>query len=360
LPDPLVSVIIPAFNAERFIARTLDSVSAQTHHELEVIVVDDGSHDNTAEVTRAKAAADPRIRLVQQGNFGVAAARNRGFRESKGSFIAPLDSDDLWHPEKLERQLRRLQERSSAGLAYCWSVIINEDDRLIARPASPARFEGDVFAALIAHNFIGNASSVLIRREYLEQVGGFDETLRTAGAEGCEDYKLCLDVAERCDVALVPHFLVGYRRYKGSMSWNHQIMLRSHRLAIASVRSRRPELPGRIFRWSRARTEFYFGLRAFASGRLVVGLSLCLQGLARDPLLIFSAWFLRLFSEGVRKLAADSASDSPFYSNAHPDQPDAPVGWVLRRQRSFVDSIRIERPPRYSPPGSDRLAGDVD
>ncbi|MDF2765542.1 MAG: glycosyltransferase family 2 protein, partial [Rhodospirillales bacterium] len=138
MSGPLVSVVIPAFNAERFLARTLDSVSRQTYSALEIIVVDDGSLDGTAGIVRQQAALDPRVRLIRQENAGVAAARNRGIAESDGCFVAPLDADDLWHPQKIELQLRRFEERPSAGLVYCWSIGIDEEDRVMRQRVSPA------------------------------------------------------------------------------------------------------------------------------------------------------------------------------------------------------------------------------
>src|SRR5438874_4376035 len=103
--EDLISVIIPAYNAEQFIERTIDSASQQTHRNLEIIVVDDGSTDQTASIVKRLTKKDRRLRLIRQPNAGVAAARNRGIKESRGDYLAPLDSDDLWHHTKLEKQL---------------------------------------------------------------------------------------------------------------------------------------------------------------------------------------------------------------------------------------------------------------
>src|SRR5260370_12794376 len=106
-PD-LVTVIIPAFNAARTIDETLRSVRSQTHRRLEILVVDDGSVDATAQIVRSHAAEDRRIRLIQQPNSGVAAARNRAIAEATSDYVAPIDADDLWQPDKIEKQLTRL------------------------------------------------------------------------------------------------------------------------------------------------------------------------------------------------------------------------------------------------------------
>jgi glycosyltransferase involved in cell wall biosynthesis len=362
---PLVSVVIPAFNAERFLARTLDSVSRQTYSALEIIVVDDGSLDGTAGIVRQQAALDPRVRLIRQENAGVAAARNRGIAESDGCFVAPLDADDLWHPQKIELQLRRFEERPSAGLVYCWSIGIDEEDRVMRQRVSPASFEGDVFAALVFQNFIGNASSPLIRRACLDEVGGFDPALRVAGGEGCEDRKLYLDIAERHDFAVVPRFLVGYRQLAGSMSWNYEKMLRSHELIMAQARRRRPELPERIFRWSNARTHFYLGLRALSSGRRRDGVRLCAAALLRDPSLLFSHWFRYSVGRALGKLAgigrAEAGVHVPFALSPL-DRPIVPAGWSVQRQRKFVAATRIQRRPAapalcVSSPGEAAVSG---
>src|SRR5215475_4737819 len=103
-----VTVVIPAYNAEATLDETLRSVRSQTHRALEILIVDDGSSDGTPEVALAHAAADPRVRLIQQSNGGVAAARNRGIEEARATLIAPVDADDLWAPTKIERQVAAL------------------------------------------------------------------------------------------------------------------------------------------------------------------------------------------------------------------------------------------------------------
>ncbi len=114
---PLVSVIIPAYNAENFIAKTLASVVAQTYRRLEILVVDDGSSDRTQSIVQTMAQQDPRIKLFKQANAGVAAARNAGIDKAKGEYIAPIDADDLWHPETLEKLLIPF-DRGGTNLAW--------------------------------------------------------------------------------------------------------------------------------------------------------------------------------------------------------------------------------------------------
>jgi len=140
----LVSVIIPAYNAARFIRRTLVSVLAQTHPDLDVIVVDDGSVDETVSIVEAIARDDPRVRLFRQKNSGVSAARNAALSVARGAYIAPLDADDLWHPAKLEKQLAVFANRpANVGLVYCWFAVTKKT-RSFSRAGSITR-QRDMF-----------------------------------------------------------------------------------------------------------------------------------------------------------------------------------------------------------------------
>lgn len=126
IENELVSVIIPAMNAEKFIEATIRSVLAQTYSDFEIIVIDDGSTDATVSIVEALARTDPRIRLHRNGkNCGVGETRNRGFSLAKGKWVALLDSDDVWRPEKLEKQLA-LAHSSGADIIYCSYALVDE------------------------------------------------------------------------------------------------------------------------------------------------------------------------------------------------------------------------------------------
>lgn len=255
---PLVSVIIPAYNAAAFIDRTLRSVLAQTYRHLEVLVVDDGSIDRTPKIVAAFARQDDRVRLLQQANAGVAAARNLAIAHAQGELIAPIDADDLWYPDNLERQVEcMVQGGHSVGLVYSWSVDIDESDRLLGGFRA-ANIEGNVYATLICHNFLGNASASMMRRSCLEQVGGYDSGLRSQRAQGCEDWDLYLRIAEKYEFRSVPAFLIGYRKLSASMSCDYTQMARSHRFVMQAVQQQHPELPEGIFRLSRSNLYLYF------------------------------------------------------------------------------------------------------
>ena len=261
----LVSVIVPAYNAAGTIERTLRSVMAQTYVNLEIVVVDDGSDDRSPDIVERIAREDPRIILLRQSNGGVASARNIAIAHARGAFIATIDADDIWNPRKIEKQIAVFANGGDRiGLVYCYSRNIDEHDVISAQEWQQDNARGDVYALLILSNFLRNASSPLIRRAYLQEIGGYDPSLRARGAQGCEDLALYLAVAERWEFDLVPEYLVGYRTGVGRMSGNHLAMARSWEIVIADNRSRHPELPSKLFRW--ARGNYY---RWLAKGRLL-------------------------------------------------------------------------------------------
>ncbi len=256
---PLISVIIPAYNAAATIEKTLRSVMAQTYSNIEIIVVDDGSTDTTTDILRSLEEADNRVRLVAQRNGGVAAARNAGAACARGDFIAPIDADDLWHPTKLQKQLDVMMKGSpELGLVYCWSSWIDETDRVFERFGALSYAAGRVFPLLVLEDFICNASVPLIRRSAFEDIGGYDTELKRQGGQGCEDWQLYLRLAEKYEFAVVPEFLVGYRITQKSMSTNVWQMKRSYDLVRRDICKRHPYLPRRIIRWQRATKYCYF------------------------------------------------------------------------------------------------------
>lgn len=255
---PLVSVIIPAYNAATLIDRTLRSVLAQTYCHLEVLVVDDGSTDQTPEIVATFAQQDDRVRSLYQANAGVAAARNLAIAHAKGEFIAPIDADDVWYPENIERQVQCIvRSGNSVGLVYSWSVDIDESDALVGSFRA-AEIQNNVYPTLVCHNFLGNASTSMMRRSCLDQVDGYNPTWRVQNAQGCEDWDLYLRIAAQYEFRVVPEFLVGYRKRTVSMSCDYTQMARSHALIMQTVRQQRPELPPFLFRLSSSNLYGYF------------------------------------------------------------------------------------------------------
>lgn len=206
--EPRVSVVVPTYNRPRELTRAVESVLAQSWTDFEVLVVDDGSTDDTGRV--AKSFSDNRVRYLRQPrNQGVSEARNRGIREARGGLVAFLDSDDEWEPEKLERQVALLEAAPrGVGLVYTGS-------RRAGGPRDGEVFipscRGDVYREMLHHNvFDTGSSSVVAKRDVLEQVGGFDSSFPSM-----EDYDYWIRLARVCRVDFVPEPLVTYHDQAG-------------------------------------------------------------------------------------------------------------------------------------------------
>ena len=234
-----VSVIVPMCNAATTIERTLASVCEQTYKNLEIIVVDDGSRDASAEIVGKWEKADSRVRLYRQANAGVAAARNAGFAQSNKCLVAFIDADDLWAPDKVRAQVEVLRENSGPALVYCWFAEINELDQVTS--AKPRGHVGNVGAQIARWNFVGNGSSMLMPRSVFEEAGGFDVEPRAAGAQGTEDLLFLMRVAEHVPFRSVPRYLVGYRVTEGNMSSDTRQMRRAFEVALAKNQQRSPQ-----------------------------------------------------------------------------------------------------------------------
>jgi glycosyltransferase involved in cell wall biosynthesis len=294
--EPLVSVILPVYNGEADIETTLDSALQQTYRNIEVIIVDDGSRDGTRALVDALARRDSRVRVVAQTNRGVAAARNRGLAEARGQFIAPLDADDVWDPTKIERQVDRIRETGdNTGLVYCWWVWIDDNGAVL--DCSPRwRIEGNAAETLLQVNYTGNASVPLYRRRDLEQVGGFDVTLRDRGAQGCEDWDVALKIVERSSVAVVPSVLVGYRRRRASMSTRTDRMWRSHVLVVNGATKRQPALSPSSIRRSHDQFALHLAGVSFWSRAYVRSICWGLRASRSSLVLHVLPYVIRLFS----------------------------------------------------------------
>ena len=206
---PRVSVIVPAHNAEQTIVETICSVQAQTFSDFELIVIDDGSADRTLE--RLEAAGDSRLRIFSDENAGAPSARNRGIARATGEYLAFLDADDLWTPDKLQHQVAALEARAAAGVAYSWTRFVDQNGRdLYAQ--RPMFFEGDVYRELLVNNFTCSGSNILVRRQAIDATGGFDVSLMVS-----QDWEFCVRLAAQWPFVLVARHQILYRQWPGSM-----------------------------------------------------------------------------------------------------------------------------------------------
>ena len=210
--EPRISVIIPAYNAEKTILETIASVQNQTFSNFEIIVINDGSTDSTLQLLEG--LNDDRLYVVSYPDGGLSVARNRGVKQARGKFIAFLDADDLWTPDKLELQLADLQANPKAGVVYSWTHFMDEFGNLF-RGDSTLRFEGNVLADLLTWNFIAIGSNPMVRKEAIIATGEF---IPEAG--GASDWDYWLRLALNWDYVVVPKRQIFYRLTTGSISSN--------------------------------------------------------------------------------------------------------------------------------------------
>ena len=214
----MVSIIIPTYNREKEIGRAVWSILQQTYVWYEIIIVDDGSTDNTEEVIRQ--FADDRIRYIQlETNQGPSHARNIGIKEALYDYIAFHDSDDEWMPDKLELQMCKMTQVSEMfGLVYCRMSGIARDgsSRFVCPPLEYERsaLEGSMFKILLRQNAIGTPT-MLVRKECLEKVGGFKE-----GLNCLEDWELILRIARNYQIGFVDEILLEVHKLPDSVSVN--------------------------------------------------------------------------------------------------------------------------------------------
>ncbi|MCK5735716.1 MAG: glycosyltransferase family 2 protein [Spirochaetaceae bacterium] len=194
----LISVIIPTFNREGFILRALDSILTQTFRDFDIWIIDDGGSDNTEKLIEERAAeiTEIKIHYIHTPNRGVAAARNYGIQHSAGDWIALLDSDDEWVPEKLEKQLSCVNENPELSLFHTEELWIRNGIR-VNPPKSYQKYSGDVFEKSLPVCMIGPSTS-LFRRELYDAIGGFDEDYPV-----CEDYDFWIRATSRYEAGLV-------------------------------------------------------------------------------------------------------------------------------------------------------------
>ncbi|MFL5493752.1 MAG: glycosyltransferase family 2 protein [Gemmatimonadales bacterium] len=202
---PRVTVVIPAYNAEKFLLSAAESVLGQSFRALELVIVNDGSSDGTLHVARS--IADPRVMILPLTNGGPARARNAGCRERSAEFVAFLDADDLWDPGKLEAQVAYLDAHPHVVGVGCFMRYVSATGRILGRTGQPVS-EPELLLIARGELFPFPTSSLVVRRSAFDALGGFDESFRHAGAE---DIELYARLARRGGLACVPEVLGSYR-----------------------------------------------------------------------------------------------------------------------------------------------------
>lgn len=221
----LVSAIVPNYNYAHFLRETIDSILGQTYPDIEIIVVDDGSKDNSREVLDSYG---DRVRAIYQKNAGVSAARNNGVRASTGEYLAFLDADDTWLPTKIEKQVARFAADPTLGLVHVGVTEVDADGSV--RLERLEGVEGDVSGDLLMlkrAGVLGGGSGIMVPREIFDEVEGFDERMSTSA-----DWDLFYQIAGRYPVGFVPELLIKYRVHNSNMHANVAAMERDMNLAF--------------------------------------------------------------------------------------------------------------------------------
>jgi glycosyltransferase involved in cell wall biosynthesis len=256
---PLISVIIPVYNGEKYIGATIGSVLSQTEQRFEIIAVNDGSSDRSLHVLEEIQKDHPKQLVILSGaNKGVSRARNSGVCAARGKYLAFIDQDDLWARQKLEEQLRIHEQDPVPKISFTNEAIIDETGRVIHKSVLrlDEKNRGNIFEELLFDNFIP-LSSVMLPKTLFLQAGGFDPTYTLA-----EDFDFLLRAAQNSLVEYVPASLLFYREHPGSNTYSKIDCIMQESFAILlHWKEKRPDLFRKYrFRYFVFRMKFY-GLR---------------------------------------------------------------------------------------------------
>jgi len=271
---PRVSVIIPTYNRAKYISEAIGSIMSQTYNDYEIIVVDDGSTDNTKEVLKKY---KEKIKYVCQKNQGSAAARNRGVKESRGEFIAFVDSDDLLMPRCFELQVQALEKNPQAAFAYGKSGLVDEGGRCIKKIFSTKkRRSGNIFEDLLFGSCI-RTDTAMFRKACFNDIGGYDKSLLRA-----QDWDMYLRMCKKYEVVFIDEVVAQYR-YHGSNSVRDTEMLLNFVLKIMNKHKG-------CFKDHPHRSHIYseYGWEFIQKGRKERGKELILESLKLDPEQLFN------------------------------------------------------------------------
>lgn len=274
---PRVSVIVPLYNTAAFIGPALESVLKQTMSDLELIVVDDGSTDDSLAVVQS--VEDERLRIFRQNNQGASAARNRGLGEAHAPYVAFLDGDDFWREDKLERQLTVLDKHPELDLVFTRCTVVDEQEEPLAL-TGPAPDGPMSYSDLLCENFIRNGSTVLVRRAALVAAGCFDPSFAA-----CNDYEAWLRVSalRPRNLLCVQQYLTFYRRRRGQISSNWRAMRDAFEQLMAKMQTLHPQETARVGRSARRNMYRYLALVAYKGGEAKEALGLLLASFRARP-----------------------------------------------------------------------------
>jgi glycosyltransferase involved in cell wall biosynthesis len=261
--SPKVSVVIPAYNVQNYILETLKSLQQQSLKDFEALVVDDGSTDNTAELVEFFCSQDSRFIKLEKRNGGLSSARNYGIRHAKSNYIALLDADDCYKPEKLAAHIHVLEHYPEVGVVYSASETIRDNGGATFISLSGKPIYADPLKALLCKNFIGHGSNAIFRHSIIHEVGYFDETLKSS-----EDIDFWIRIAalERWSFYRDPRPLVCYRIRPSGLSFNVGQMQHCTEQVLQSAYERSPEKVEAILPTAYAYLYRYLARLSFTNG----------------------------------------------------------------------------------------------
>ena len=289
-PEPLVSVVIPMYNCERYITKALSSVLEQSYKKLEIIVVDDGSLDGGRALVDK--IDDHRLRVVERKNGGLAAARNTGINESKGELVAFLDADDWWYPRKIDLHVKHFQLTPGLGLSFAYSELVNENGETLSL-LQMGQLTNITAKDIYLKNPIGNGSSVVINKAIVPDAIGsmttyspnalFDESLRQS-----EDIECWLRICLTTHWAMegLPYILTCYRINQSGLSANLDKQYKAWRETSAIVSRYSPSFIAKYQGLAEAYYLRYLSRRSLSQRDIRQSLAFFMRALARNPLIM--------------------------------------------------------------------------
>lgn len=233
-PTSLVSIITPTFNREKYLALAIESVLNQLHDNFELLIIDDGSTDNTRKLV-GRYQSDKRIHYFYQNNQGQSVARNTGLREANGKYICFLDSDDLFAPDKLSKQVSFLEHNPSIPITYSDEELIDEEGHVFSTH-NMKRHSGILYEKLLIDNFV-SITTIMVRRECFDEMGMFDETIKVA-----DDYELWLRFSTKYEFHYEPQYFAQYRVMREQISSDKTSRFNSNKRIIESFFLKFPDL----------------------------------------------------------------------------------------------------------------------
>lgn len=285
---PIVSVVVPMYNVDAYIATCIESVLAQSFKQFELILVDDGCSDNTVAI--AKHYDDCRIRVVSQRNRGLSGARNTGIDVARGMYIALLDADDYWAEDKLKLHVKHLNANPLVGISYSPSLFVNEDGQNLGIGQYP-RLRNITQQHVLCRNPVGNGSSPVIRRSALEDIafyGSGENKYRKMyfieSLKQSEDIELWvrLAISTRWQFEGIEQPLTYYRVNQGGLSANIEAQFSAWKTAMALNKAAAPKLFSGYYRLAKAYQLRYMARRAIQSDNKLLGLKLVVKALICD------------------------------------------------------------------------------